>query len=410
MKTFLKINQHTLEYNLFNLSQLVFEVTEECNLNCTYCAFSDLYSERRESYNKQMDFATAVSVIDYMVSIWQNYSHIYAPKRLGIGFYGGEPTLNISLIEKIVEYVDSIRFKVPRNIGFSMTTNGVLLNKYIDFFVKHNFSLLVSLDGDELANSYRVDKQGLPSFHRVYNNLKMVQEKYPVYFEENIRFNSVLNNHSNTKSVIEFFKNNFDKRPSLSQLSKSYVNPESIDKYYEICNDFKKFNLVDSDKDETASFQIENFYNEFSRMSGNFYYDINELFYNREDFGIVPTGTCVPFTKKMFVTVHGKILQCERIDHKYYLGQVIAGKVAMDLNKVAERFNILNRAFIKQCPSCVYVRHCPKCMYRLNDVVGEKKCLSYVKSTENNNTLNLEKYRNYINQLIKGAYQIKIVR
>ena len=112
----------------------------------------------------------------------------------------------------------------------------------------------------------------------------MVQEKYPVYFEENIRFNSVLNNYSNTKSVIEFFKDNFNKRPSLSQLSKSYVNPESIDKYYEICNDFRNFNLIDSDKDEIASFKIENFYNEFARMSGNFYYDINELFYNGEDF------------------------------------------------------------------------------------------------------------------------------
>ena len=112
----------------------------------------------------------------------------------------------------------------------------------------------------------------------------------------------------------------------------------------------------------------------------------------------------------MFVTVHGKILQCERIGHKHYLGQVTGEKVIMDLKKVAERFNILNRVFIKQCSFCVYVRHCPKCMYRLNDVLGEKECLSYVKSTESNNTFNIEKYRNYINQLIKGAYQIKIVR
>ena len=112
----------------------------------------------------------------------------------------------------------------------------------------------------------------------------------------------------------------------------------------------------------------------------------------------------------MFVTAHGKILQCEKIDHKYFLGQVVNGKVDIDLNKVVERFNVLNRSFIKQCSSCVYVRHCPKCMYRLNDVIGEKECLSYVKNTERNNIFKLEKYRNYINQLIKGVYQIKIVR
>lgn len=396
---------------MFNLSQLIFEVTETCNLNCAYCAFSNLYNERRESYNKQMDFATAVSVIDYMVSIWQKYSHIYAPKRLSIGFYGGEPTLNISLIAKIVEYVDSIRLNIPRNIGFSMTTNGMLLDRYIDFFVKHNFSLLVSLDGDDVANSYRVDNQGLPSFHKVYNNIKMVQEKYPIYFEENIRFNSVLNNKSNVKSVIEFFKNNFNKTPLISQISDSYVNQDSLNKYFELCNDSRNYYSNEHSRDESVSSPLVlKFYNEFDMFSGNVFFDFNDLLYNKNDFSIVPTGTCIPFSKKIFVTAHGKILQCEKIDHKFYLGQVSGGKVVMDLNKVAERFNILNRVFIKQCSSCVYVRHCPKCMYRLNDVVGEKKCLSYVKSTENNNTLNLKKYRNYINQLIKGAYQIKIVR
>ena len=67
MNTFVNINKRTLEYNLFYLSQLIFEVTEKCNLNCAYCAFSDLYNIRRESNYKQMDFETAVSHMPQVV-------------------------------------------------------------------------------------------------------------------------------------------------------------------------------------------------------------------------------------------------------------------------------------------------------------------------------------------------------
>lgn len=32
---------------------------------------------------------------------------------------------------------------------FTMTTNGILLDRYLDFLVQHDFQLLISLDGNE---------------------------------------------------------------------------------------------------------------------------------------------------------------------------------------------------------------------------------------------------------------------
>ncbi len=42
MNYFAKTTPNMVRYNLINLRQLVFEVTDACNLNCKYCAYSDL--------------------------------------------------------------------------------------------------------------------------------------------------------------------------------------------------------------------------------------------------------------------------------------------------------------------------------------------------------------------------------
>ena len=43
MDKFRKISPMEIEYNLMNLKQLIFEVTDACNLRCKYCGYADLY-------------------------------------------------------------------------------------------------------------------------------------------------------------------------------------------------------------------------------------------------------------------------------------------------------------------------------------------------------------------------------
>ncbi len=52
-----------------------------------------------------------------------------------------------------------------------MTTNGILLDKYMDFLVKNTFSLAVSLDGNQENNGYRLFKNYKPSFDTVVRNI-----------------------------------------------------------------------------------------------------------------------------------------------------------------------------------------------------------------------------------------------
>lgn len=80
------------------LAHLCLQVTQNCNLRCEYCVFSGSYVNRVHS-NKRMDWKVAKRAIDFL------YEHSgNSDNEILIGFYGGEPILEIDLIKKCVEY------------------------------------------------------------------------------------------------------------------------------------------------------------------------------------------------------------------------------------------------------------------------------------------------------------------
>ncbi|MFK7826826.1 MAG: radical SAM protein [Oligoflexales bacterium] len=124
-----------------DISAIALNVIESCNLRCTYCFAGD------GDYGKPsvMSLELAKKVINYFVQKRDN---------LHIIFFGGEPLLNFSLIEKVVKWCES---QVDKQFTFGMTSNGVLLNKYMLSFIKrHNFSLKISYDGPLLQAKQRI--------------------------------------------------------------------------------------------------------------------------------------------------------------------------------------------------------------------------------------------------------------
>jgi Arylsulfatase regulator (Fe-S oxidoreductase) len=113
---------------LLNPNQIVFEVTERCNLSCVYCAYGKMYTlgKSRNEYN--MKWETAKVVLDHYINIWKKIFPHNLRQKCNIGFYGGEALLGIDLIKKIISYIEN---NAPKNINitYSMTTNGVLLLK-----------------------------------------------------------------------------------------------------------------------------------------------------------------------------------------------------------------------------------------------------------------------------------------
>ena len=369
-----------IENALANLTQLTFEVTENCNLNCRYCAYNDLYGNHDKRKGNYMDFNMAKSVIDYLVPLWKSPLNTYYKRAIFISFYGGEPLMNMDLIKKIVSYVSGINTEC--RFIFSMTTNGILVKKEIEYLTRHDFRIMISLDGNRDNNSYRVNHAGKPMFDTIMANIRYIRDKYPDYFKNNVTFNSVLHNKNSVKSIVDFFKKEFDIIPRIGEINNIGIKPEQAVRFKEMYRNRTESLLQaeNYEKLEKDLFVESNKYRTlllFIKKYGGNTYSYNTLFLNKHGIKHYPTGTCIPFSRKMFVTVNGKIFPCERIGHQYVLGTVENNKVELDFPKIAAIYNNYFDKLRKQCYSCHNTDSCGQCIFNINDLENNPKCYGY---------------------------------
>ena len=129
-----KSQEYTAEkvkYNFVSCQDLLFEVTNACQLNYTYCGFGELYEGDDEGSSDNISFLNAKKLLDYYHKL-KTLTFGDSLKKTRIGFYGGEPLLNIQFIREIVTYAKEKEWGTE-GIEFSLTTNGLLLNKYMNF-------------------------------------------------------------------------------------------------------------------------------------------------------------------------------------------------------------------------------------------------------------------------------------
>ena len=152
------------------LSQTVtFQVTDDCNLACTYCY--QIHKGKR-----RMPFETAKKYIDLILSGEKGFSDYINPEispGIIIEFIGGEPFLEIDLIDEICDYFSNqlIERQHPwaTKYVFSICSNGVLyFDERVQRFLRKwngHISFSVTIDGNkELHDSCRIFPDGRPSY------------------------------------------------------------------------------------------------------------------------------------------------------------------------------------------------------------------------------------------------------
>lgn len=160
---------------------LTLELTQECNLRCEYCCYGDHYPQLRNYSKVTMSLETAKSAIEHYLS--------RRPQKCRVGFYGGEPLLELELLKEIVLFAEEHARRCGLEAEFNMTTNGTLLtDEIIHFLAKHRFNVLISLDGPkEVHDRYRVFRNGRHpedrrgSYDVVMNAVERFAELYPDY-------------------------------------------------------------------------------------------------------------------------------------------------------------------------------------------------------------------------------------
>ncbi|MCU0288054.1 MAG: radical SAM protein, partial [Acidobacteria bacterium] len=175
-----RLSPEQVKSSLANTRQVTFEVVDYCNLDCAYCSYGKFYHLSTTRGNRQLNIGTAKTVLNYVLDLLNSPLNQSHQQVFYIGFYGGEPLLNFHFIREIVSYARQLEL-VHNFFRFNMTTNGILLDKYMDFLVENDFNLLISLDGDEYNNSYRVFKDGTPAYPKILKNIDALVAKYPQY-------------------------------------------------------------------------------------------------------------------------------------------------------------------------------------------------------------------------------------
>ena len=366
---------------IINTHQIILEVTDKCNLDCYYCGYGHFYDNYDARLNRDLPLDSFKTLYNYLKNLWET-SYNKGCSYLRISFYGGEPLCNFQFIHDAVMYTRNNPI-LNKKIVFSMTTNAVLLDKYMDFLVENNFEILISLDGDKFNDSYRTFKNGTGSFDTVISNIDKLQSTYPIFFNKNIKFNSVLHNRNSVRESNHFIYSRYNKRPMTNELNVFGIakckRAEFLKIFHSKTSEFNSMSNEEKQVYERQSphiIQCEKWLfstlmktysvNIFDALSDNF---IESLDSNRQE---IPTKTCIPFSRKIFVSVNGGIFPCERIGNEFNFGNISGNELYINYDNIIERYNQLFLKYITACKTCKAKDFCSVCV--VSDINGYEVC------------------------------------
>jgi uncharacterized protein len=160
-----------------HMRSLNLHTTHDCNLDCNYC-YADKGSFGLEIPERFMDWAVAKKAIDWFFVTNKNSDF-----PLNICFIGGEPLLNITVIEKALQYIEKEKKpKYPNNILITTMTNGVLLKKQkvAKVLAKYYVKPTISIDASQKDhNKNRPYKNGRPSYDDIILGIKKLKSLAP---------------------------------------------------------------------------------------------------------------------------------------------------------------------------------------------------------------------------------------
>ncbi len=153
----------------FPLSTMVLNVTNQCNLACTYCyeyGEDKIVDTEHGKQSKFMTETTARESVDFLLGASSRIAHLT--------FFGGETLLNFPVLRATIGYARQRAAELGKEIDFSLTTNATLLRPdIIEFLAENHVGVTISIDGPrELQDKFRVFHNGAGSYDVVAPKIK----------------------------------------------------------------------------------------------------------------------------------------------------------------------------------------------------------------------------------------------
>lgn len=173
-------------------------VGSDCNVRCAYCYYTNKPSSLRGNKHRMFD--------DVLELVTKQIIQIHGKKAIiEFAWHGGEPTLAGLEFYKTALNLQK-KYGNNRQISNTLQTNATLLNdEWCDFFVKNNFLLGVSIDGEKHHHDkYRKDCHGNSIFEKTMQGLSLLK-KHGVKFNTLTTINAY--NSKYPKEVYSFLRN-----------------------------------------------------------------------------------------------------------------------------------------------------------------------------------------------------------
>ncbi len=245
-----------------------------------------------------------------------------------------------------------------KSVVFNLTINGsVLYDDILDYLVSKNVFLTISLDGpEEIQNRHRkFSKNGKPTFRVVVDNVIKIKQKYPGYFESNVKFIPVGFGDEKYEEVVAFFSEIGVTEDKIIYLPAGMEGIDYIQSnIFDIDTTSAKDKYQPSKLDAKVLTLLEQIYMDKCAMPKKWHHN----------------GPCIPGFKRLFVDTDGSFYLCEKVLERkeFIIGDIYTG---IDKNKVDQLLNI-GKLTESRCMSCWASRFCNICAAYCNDVETDR--------------------------------------
>lgn len=161
----------------FPLTTMVLNVTNQCNLSCTYCyeyGADKIVDTENGAQPKFMTEATARDAVEFMLKESGTSPMAY------LTFFGGETLMNFPVLQRTVAYARERAAQCGKQVHFSLTTNATLLKPdVIDFLAQNDIGVTISIDGPaDIQDKFRVFQNGRGSYDLVAPKIKALLARH----------------------------------------------------------------------------------------------------------------------------------------------------------------------------------------------------------------------------------------
>ena len=316
------------------IKALCLHICHDCNLACEYCfAKEGTYNTPRD----YMSFEVGKKALDFLMEKNGNRHN------LEVDFFGGESLMNFDVVKQLVEYGRRQAESRGKNISYTLTTNGVLLNKdAIDYLNENMDNVVISVDGRECVhNALRKTRNGKGSYAlaikaaKEFRKLRGDKKYY-------IRGTFTANNLDFADDVLHLNDCGFD------QIS---VEPVVLPESSPYALKSEHLPAIFAEYDRLAEEYIE-------RRKGDKWFNFFHFMIDLENGPCVNkrlTG-CGAGCEYLAVTPTGEIYPCHQfVGSKYKMGDVTTGEFDRDVQKTFSAVNVYKK---EKCRSCFAKYYC----------------------------------------------------